>query len=181
MSARTFTARLQAAPAEALGELEETVVAWGGEFQDQPAQPGTTPSALIQLPVRAGIRYGWVAGAVRAIPDGHGAADHGTDADHAKNGFTRLEFTVDDEEYRVDKAAFGVLLLAAAGALVTLVAPLVPHLVSLVPVGILLAVGAWFFIIARLRNSGPEELFDLLDEMGDEEDDDSVRDRLPGR
>ena len=51
---------------------------------------------------------------------------------------------------------------AALGALATIFVWWVPALLPVVPLGILLSLAAWFFIIARLRNSGPEEFFEAL-------------------
>ncbi len=115
---------------------------WGGLWQAEGRGGGR-----LGLPVVAGLRRGWVAGQLTAEPAGAGS---------------RLTYRVDKGEYRVRKTAAVVLLLAALGALVTMIAPFVPSLWRFVPLGILLCVGAWLFVVARLRNSGPEEFFQDL-------------------
>jgi len=104
--------------------------------------------------VIAGLRRGWVAGQLTVERAGDGS---------------RLTYRVDQGEYKVQKSAAVILLVAALGAAVTIVAPLFPALLRLVPISIVLCLMAWFFVVARLRNSGPEEFFeDLARELGDE-------------
>ena len=80
-----------------------------------------------------------------------------------------MTYLVDRSEYRVQKSAALTLLLAAIGAVITMIAPLVPSLWRFVPVALILCLGAWLFVVARLRNSGPEEFFeDLAREAGAE-------------
>ena len=117
---------------------------WGGAWQ-----PRSERAGRLGLPVEAGVRRGWVAGEVEVE-----ATDEGS----------TLRWRLDKSEYRVDQATVAVLVLAAGGALVTILLPFFPRLIRLVPVGILLALGAWLFIVSRLRNSGPEEFLQDLAE-----------------
>ena len=120
---------------------------WGGLWQAE--GPG---GGRLGLPVEAGLRRGWVAGQLTAEPI---------------SGGTRLTYCVDASDYQVRKPAALMLLLAGLAAAVTLLAPLIPSLLGLVPFGMLLCIAAWFLVIARLRNSGPEEFFeDLARESG---------------
>ncbi|MEM7349472.1 MAG: hypothetical protein AAF657_01615 [Acidobacteriota bacterium] len=115
---------------------------WGGLWQTEDRQGGR-----LGLPVEAGLRRGWVAGRLNVE-----ALDHGS----------RLTYRVDKSDYKVQKPAALVLAVAAGGASITVVAPVFPALWGLVPFGLLLSFGAWFFVVARLRNSGPEEFFEDL-------------------
>ena len=116
-----------------------TADTWGGLWQAEGRGGGR-----LGLPVEAGLRRGWVAGRLTVEPTDLGS---------------RLTYNVDKSDYKVQKPAALILLIAAAGAMVTLIAPWIPALLGLVPLGLLLCLGAWFFVIARLRNSGPEEFF----------------------
>ena len=115
---------------------------WGGVWQAE----GQTGGRL-GLPVIAGLRRGWVAGqlTVEAVGDG-----------------SRLLYRVDRSEYRVQKAAALTLLIASIGAVVIIIAPLFPTLFRLLPLSLVACLMAWFFVVARLRNSGPEEFFEEL-------------------
>ncbi len=118
---------------------------WGGTWQ-----PRGEGGGRLGLPVEAGVRRGWVAGEV--------------EVEGLEDGSSRLRFRVEESEYRVDRATVAVLFLAACGALVTVFLPFFPRLIRLLPVSILLALGAWLFIVSRLRNSGPEEFLQDLAE-----------------
>jgi hypothetical protein len=132
-------------PRDALRLLAEAAEDWGGAWQPR------LGGGRLRLPVMAGLRRGWVAGEVTVEEGGDGSG-------------SRLRLRVEESAYRVDRASVAVLVLAAGGALVMVLLPLFPQLIRLVPVGIVLAVGAWLFIVARLRNSGPEEFFQDLAE-----------------
>lgn len=140
---REHVLELDEKPRAAQRLLAEAAEDWGGAWQARGR------GGRLRLPVMAGLRRGWVAGEVTVEEAGDGS---------------RLRLRVEESMYRVDRASVAVLLLAAGGALVTVLLPLFPQLIRLVPVGIVLAVGAWLFIVARLRNSGPEEFFQDLAE-----------------
>lgn len=129
-------------PVAALNLVALAADEWGGLWESHGKRGGR-----LGLPVLAGLRHGWVAGPVNAEPSAGG---------------TVLTFEVEESRWHLQTASVITLLLAAAGALVTIAAPLVPALWRLVPLGIMLSVGAWLFIVSRLRNSGPEEFFELL-------------------
>lgn len=130
-------------PAQALRRVAETAEAWDAGWSPE----GVSGGRLV-LPVMAGLRRGWVGGVVSVDRQGQG---------------TRISFLPEESSYRVDRPAFVTLLVAAVGALTTVLAPMVPRLWPLVPIGILLGLGAWLFIVARLRNSGPEEFFEEVE------------------
>ncbi|MEM7582619.1 MAG: hypothetical protein AAF560_04505 [Acidobacteriota bacterium] len=134
-------------PITALNLVAMAADDWGGLWQ-----PGKGGGRL-GLPVIAGLRRGWVAGELTVEEAGEGS---------------RLTFQVDKSEYRVQRPAALTLALAALGALVTVIAPFVPALWGLVPIGILMSIAAWFLVIARLRNSGPEEFFEDLEQRSTE-------------
>ena len=142
-------------PPACLRLLARTADLWGGSWQADGLCGGR-----LALPVMAGVRYGWVAGEVE-VEEVAAAGEAGSAQTRAGS---RLRFRVDHSDYHIDKLSFAVLLLAGGGALVTVFAPFFPSLFRLVPLSVLLAVGAWLFIVGRLRNSGPEEFFDDLAE-----------------
>lgn len=128
-------------PIETLRIVAKTAELWGAKWE-----PGADGGHL-EIPVLAGLRRGWVLGQVQI---------------EKTDGGSRLVFTQEESIYRVQLAAASILALAACGAITILIAPLFPKLLGLVPVSMMLCIGAWFFVVARLRNSGPEEFFDEL-------------------
>ena len=137
-------------PAAVLRLIGEAADAWGASWKSRGDR-----GLWLQLPVLAGVRQGWVSGEVDV---------------EATEGGARLVYRIDDSDYRLDRATVFTLVLAAFGALVTVFAPFFPSLIRLMPVGIMLTVAAWLFIVGRLRNSGPEEFFeDVLAELEAEE------------
>lgn len=122
-----------------LGRLAE---AWDGTWR-----PTDDLRGHLRLPVMAGLRRGFVEGTIEAERRGDGA---------------RLTFREERGEYHLERLSVGVLLLGAAGGLITLIAPFVPAFQSAFVLGVFLGLGAWFFIVSGLRNSGPEEFFEAL-------------------
>ena len=139
---------LEEDPAAARRRLAVAAEAWGGSFEEAPGTTHGTVHDSLVLPVLAGLRRGFVEGPVRIEERGKGS---------------RVSYQVAESQYRLDLPAALTLLLGALGALLTLVAPFFPSLWRLVPVGMMLSVGSWLFIVARLRNSGPEEFFQDLE------------------
>ncbi len=126
-----------AVPAEkALAAVRRTAEDWGAEFQPEGA------GGKLHLPVVAGIRRGLVTGVVeiRDATDG-----------------SRVIFLPESSVYYVQTASVMVLLLAAAGGLLTLLWPFYPKLIAVAPFGAILALGGWFLVVSRLRTSGPDE------------------------
>ena len=145
---RTHHGDLSMDPRQARKRLAEEAEAWGGGWKDD---EGDGVDGHLVLPVIAGLRRGFVGGPVSI---------------EKRKGGCRISFRVDESDYKVDRASAITLVLGALGALLTLFAPLVPGLWRLVPMGILLSLGTWLFIVARLRNSGPEEFFEELEADG---------------
>lgn len=131
-------------PFHSLELLSREASSWGATWRRDGQQRGR-----LALPVLAGLRRGWVEGEVTI---------------EAAGGGSRLTFRVEKSDYRLQTASVGVLAVAALGALVVVFGPFVPALHAAVPLGILLSVGAWLVIVARLRNSGPEEFLEGLAE-----------------
>ena len=149
---REYRVELDEHPAAALDLLARSAENWGALWQEEEGHRGR-----LGMPVSAGIRQGWVAGPVEAR-----ALD-------SEPGRCRLIFTTEVGEYRVDRAAVMVLLIAGFAGILTLLAPFFPKLWPFVPLGFVLGLAAWLMVVARLRNSGPEDfLRSLADEAGPE-------------
>ena len=120
---------------------------WNGRWIPESRRAGR-----LGLPVLAGVRHGWVEGRL-TIESGEGDPDGSI-----------LLYHVDKSEYRVRKRVVALLLFSAWAALVVLFFPFFPRLAALLPVCLMILVGAWLFIVGALRNSGPEEFFEMLEE-----------------
>jgi len=129
-------------PDASLELVSREATSWGAAWRRDGRRGGR-----LTLPVLAGLRRGRVEGEVIVEPAGAGS---------------RLTFRIDKSDYRLQGMSVAVLLVAALGALAVVVGPFVPALRPAVPLGILLSVGAWLFIVAGLRNSGPEEFLEGL-------------------
>lgn len=118
--------------------LARVAAGWGATLSGAPgdAERG------IELPVVAGLRRGLLLGRV-AIAAGEPG--------------TSITLRVQETHLRVNAAAVAILLLSAAGGLVTMLWPWVPALLPAAPLGLVLAAGGWLLIASRLRSSGPEE------------------------
>ena len=148
-SMREHRLELAEDPVASLNLVAMAADSWGGLWQAEDKNGGR-----LGLPVMAGLRRGWVAGELTVEPTGDGS---------------RLTYRVDSGEYKVQKASAFLLFLAACGALVTIVAPLVPSLWGFVPLGLVLCLAAWLLVVSRLRNSGPEEFFEDLERQARQE------------
>ena len=128
-------------PAAALAAAARAASDWGAELT--PATGG----GRLRLPVTAGLRRGILEGELlaEALPEG-----------------SRLSFRVEKSAYTLKPAPVAVLLLGALGGLILVVWPLYPPLLRLAPLGIVLALGAWFVVLSRLRVSGPEEFLEMV-------------------
>jgi hypothetical protein len=139
-----------AAPEAALAALARTAEEWGGDLE--PLEPleradGGGSAPLLRLPVVAGLRRGWVSGAVTAV---------------AVEGGARVTFHEQDGESYVHAPAVAVLAIAGLGGLLTVVWPFYPRLLAVAPLGAVLALSGWFLILARLRTSGPREFLEAV-------------------
>lgn len=133
---------LPVAPVEAARLLGEMAEGWGAAWE-----PRGTSGGQLALPARAGLRQGVLEGPVHATPTAEG---------------TRIRFDVESSRFHVQYPAFFLLLLGGLGGLLGVVAPLVPALWPLVPVGVMLALGAWFLVVSRLQQSGAEDFLAAL-------------------
>jgi hypothetical protein len=123
-------------PEKALAAVRRTAEEWGAELQLDGS------GGKIHLPVVAGIRRGLVTGAVEVRAEAEGS---------------RVVLLPETSIYYVQTASVMVLLLAAAGGLLTLLWPFYPELIAVAPFGAILALGGWFLVVSRLRTSGPDE------------------------
>lgn len=123
-------------PSQVLAEAARAAGDWGGLWH--PAIDG----GRLELPVTAGLRRGVVEARVAVA---------------AVGGGSRLDLEVESSRWELHRSAVMVLLLGAAGALSVTLWPFFPSLLSVAPVGGILAFVAWFLIVSRLRTSGPEE------------------------
>jgi hypothetical protein len=112
--------------------------AWGAELERQGQEIG----GRLHLPFVAGLRRGLVSGplSVEPIPEG-----------------SRVIFRAEESAQYVQSSSVVVLLIAAVGALLTVIWPFYPELLPVAPFGAILALGGWFLVVSRLRSSGPEE------------------------
>jgi hypothetical protein len=129
-------------PEAALAAAARAAREWGAELE--PAGAG----GRLRLPVVAGIRRGVVAGLL--------AVERGP------AGGARLRFTPEESIYYVHTPSVAVLLISALGGLLALAWLLYPRLLPVAPFGAVLALGGWFLVVSRLRNSGPEEFLDAV-------------------
>lgn len=137
-----------------------------GHAVDLPVQPGAAHSALrraaedwgaelsteqgdswLHLPVVHGLKRGLVSGPVRVE-----ATEEGS----------RVVFHPEESRLYVQTASVFILLVAIAGALTTVLWPFFPNLLPIAPFGAILALGGWFLVLSRLRNSGPEEFLVMV-------------------
>jgi hypothetical protein len=123
-------------PAATLRALGSAAEEWGAAFEPH------IGGGQLRLPVVAGLRRGLLSGTVSVEARGEGS---------------RVVFSPELEDYRLQVSAVVVLLLAGAGALATVAWPLFPKLLPIAPFGAVLALCGWFLVISRLRGRGPAE------------------------
>ncbi len=147
MSAGTLHAvEVAAAPEAALAALARTAEEWCADLQEETASGGRAAPRL-RLPVVAGLRRGWVGGAVTAIEVAGGS---------------RLTFHEDEGGLYVHAPSVALLAVAGGGGLLTVLWPFFPRLLPVAPFGAVLALSGWFLILSRLRSSGPREFLDAV-------------------
>jgi len=132
---------LHLAPEEAVSAVQKTAEDWGAEFQ----RIGS--GGQLHLPVLAGLRRGLMSGGIEVRPEAGGS---------------RVVFRPERSDYHVQGSAVMVLLVAVSGAILTVLWPFFPHLLSVAPFGAILALGGWFLVISRLRTSGPDEFLEAV-------------------
>ncbi len=146
-SAARHTLELSGPRDEALDAVREAADEWGATWR----RSGT--AGRIELPVSAGLRYGMLAGEITSQEQGD---------------TTALELAVEEEAYQVHMPALFVIVVGAAGAFAMIFAPLVPGLLTLVPVGLIFMICAWFLVLSRLQHKGPREFFKLVEDIAGE-------------
>jgi hypothetical protein len=72
-------------------------------------------------------------------------------------GGSRLTWQLEESRLEVHRAAVAVLGFAAVPLLVTLAWPFHPPLLALAPFAAVMGLLAWWLVVSRLRNSGPED------------------------
>lgn len=133
---------LEERPDAALAALRRAADDWGAELRKEDS------GLWLYLPVIHGLRRGLIAGPV--------------EAEAAENG-SRLVFRPEQSDLQVQIASVVVLLVAVAGAALTVLWPFFPRLLPVAPFGAILALGGWFLVLTRLRTSGPEEFLEMVD------------------
>ncbi len=116
----------------AFARVEQAADEWGAEYE----RLGTR--ARLVLPVRAGLRQGFVEAEVLV---------------EEISGSARLTLQKSGEHWRLQGSAVVVLLASAAGGVAASLWPFFPELIPLAPFGAILALSGWFLVISRLRTS----------------------------
>lgn len=127
---------------EARAAAARAAEGWGAELE------GDDEGGTLHLPVVAGLRRGLVSGRLEIAPRAEGS---------------RLSFTAERSDYHLSTASVVVLLVSAAGAILTVLWPFNPKLIPVAPFGVVLALGGWFLVLSRLRNAGPEEFLKAVE------------------
>jgi hypothetical protein len=125
--------------------IEAAAEAWGAAWERE--------GGRLDLPISAGLHSGRLKGRLRVEPVASGS---------------RLVLTVEARSWRPRTHAVALLVLAAAGGLVTVLWPFFPGLLGLAPMGAVLALSAWFLVISRLTTNSPEDFLALAVELGSE-------------
>ena len=107
---------LDVPPGTALVAIGRTAEDWGGEFTRQ------GEGGRLRLPVLAGLRRGLVTGTITVLPTEAGS---------------RVVFRPEEVLVSAHFQSVAVLVLSAAGALVTVLWPFFPKLMPVAPFGIL--------------------------------------------
>lgn len=160
------TREIAAEPADVRACLRELAGSWDAKLiEDGDGAP------RLALAVLAGARAGWVGGSITVEAMGNDKTD-----DDKTDGRSRVVFRVEESEYRLVRESAFFLTLAGLGAAVLLVAPFWRPLHGLLPFAIFATLGGWLFLVARMRNSGPEEFLDALVEECAAQEEDAVDD-----
>lgn len=146
---RTLEVELPLPPERALALVEEAVEGWGGDWQS------STRGGRFELPVAAGLRYGFVDGTASVSSAG--------------SERSRVELWIERAEYRLQFRATVVLALGALGGLLLVVMPFVPVLLDLLPLAGLLLLLAWFLVASQLRHRSVDDFAQWLEELAQEQ------------
>ena len=133
---------MERSPAAGRELVREAVLGWGGSWDEA--------SGALELPLLAGVRRGVARGTL-------------TIEEHERG--CRAVLSVHEETFSLRGDAVVVLCVSAAGALSTVVWPVVPALLPFVPFGVVLALAGWFLVISRLVTNRPEDVFETLAEL----------------
>jgi len=133
------TLDLAVRPDAALAALRRAAEDWGAELDGD---------RRLHLPVVQGLKRGVVSGPLRVEATEEGA---------------RVVFQPEESRLYVQMASVFILLVAIVGALATILWPFYPQLLPVAPFGALLALGGWFLVLSRLRNSGPDEFLVMVE------------------
>ena len=127
--------RLVPTPLEACCEaLAETVDAWDAEYDSR--------SGTLTLPVSAGLSRGTLKASLTLAE---------------APGGTVVRIEPQEQRWQLRRKAVAFLGLAGVGTVISLLWPLFPALLPLAPFGVATVLAAWFLVLSRLTNSGPEE------------------------
>ncbi len=135
---------VQADPETVLRSLASAADLWGADWQ-----PGSSSGVLL-LPVVRGLWRGVDRCRVSVLPTSSGSV---------------VELTVEQSRQWVNRSAMVVLLFGGVGGLIVALWPFFPGLMPLLPVAVVLAIAAWLLVVARLRNSNPEDFLKLVAEI----------------
>lgn len=141
-------------PERCAAAVREAAGMWGAEWDASGSAPR---SGRLRLPVVAGLRHGLVTGDLRVDRAGSGSV---------------LSFQPIESVYYLNTRAVVILAIAAVGALLTMLWPLFPEsreMMTLAPLGAVLAISGWLLVVSRLTNSGPREFLDAAAELADDE------------
>ncbi len=94
-----------------------------------------------------GLRRGVLVGRVDFEPSGDGA---------------RLVWQLEESHLELQRASVAMLAMAVLALLPALAWPFNPKLLSLLPFAVVMGLLAWWLVLSRLENSGPEEFFATL-------------------
>lgn len=138
----SYSVRVDVEPPTALAAVGRAAEDWGAAWE------AGISGGRLELPVSAGLRHGRLSGRIEVSGAGRGEAE--------------VSFRPERSEYHLWMAAVVILALAAVGAGLTVAWPFFPELLAAAPFGAVLALSAWFLVITRLQNRGPEEFLELV-------------------
>jgi len=128
-------------PDAALSALRRAAEDWGAELSTEDGK------SRLHLPVVHGLKRGRVSGPVRVEATAEGS---------------RVAFQPGESRLYIQTASVFILIVAILGALPTILWPFFPGLLPVAPFGAILALGGWFLVLSRLRNSGPDEFLAVV-------------------